>query len=250
MSQTITYADFRDKILVDMDLEQEQFISPTELIGYTNTAIADAEALIHGLYEDYYLKTDTFDLVSGQAEYALPTDLYSDKLRRVLINKEDATNGRQNKYRIRQLKQFDHILNIDSDESYTYIFVNNTAGDRKMRFYPTPIETTTGGAITRFYIRQANRVPTLATQDQATIDATLIDISEFQSYLYAHVKLQVARKEKLGQDMQFAAQHLAAQKKLLVETLSSRIPDEDTKVQQDLSAYYDFYYTDESYYNI
>lgn len=248
MAQTITYAQFRQKILADMDLEQEQFISPSELIGYTNTAITDAEALIHGLYEDYFLKTDSFDLVNGQQEYDLPTDIYADKLRRVLLNIDNATSGRLNKYRIQQIKQFDRTLDIDTEDRYRYILINSSAGNRKMRFYPIPTQTTTGGGVIRFYIRQANRVD--PTESQATIDATLMDIPEFQSFLYAHVKYQIARKEKLGQDIQVYGGLLGDQKKLMEETLTSRTPDEDNHIGKDLSYYFDFYYNDENYFNI
>lgn len=241
--QTITYANFRDKILRDMDLEQEEFISPTELIGYTNTAIGDAEALIHGLYEDYFLKLDTFGLTASQSDYDLPSDLYGDKLRRVLYNNPQDDLS---KYVISQIKQFDVITDILEDERFRYILVNESAGGRKMRFYPTPTMTA-ANVVTRVYIRQANRIDD--TADEATINATVIDIPEFQSYLYAHVKLQIARKEKLGQDIQIAFQHLASQAKLMEDTLTSRIPDEDNHVMQDLSAYYDFYANDDLYFN-
>ena len=248
MSQTITYANFRDKILRDTDLEQEQFISAEELIGYTNTAIDDAEALIHGLYEDYFLKTDTFQIINGQQEYDLPSDIYADKIRRVLLNNDSATSGRLNRYRIQQIRQFDRVLDVDGEDRFRYILINSSAGVRKMRFYPIPQETSDPDAVIRFYIRQANRID--ETASQAAIDATVMDIPEFQSYLYAHVKLQIARKEKLGQDLQVAAQHLAEQKRLMEDTLTSRTPDEDNHVAKDLSYYFDFYYNDENYFNI
>lgn len=249
MAITITYANFRDKILRDTDLEQEQFISPTELIGYTNTAIDDAESLIHGLYEDYFLKTDSFALVKDQQEYDLPSDIYADKIRRVLFSDNELSGqGRFRRYRIQQIRQFDRTLDIDTEDRFRYILINASAGNIKMRFYPTPRENTAPGTVIRFYIRNANRID--ETASQAIIDATVMDIPEFQSYLYAHVKLQVARKEKLGQDMQVAMAHLQSQKKLMEETLTSRTPDEDNLVAKDLSYYFDFYYNDENYFNI
>lgn len=249
MAQFITYAKFRDKVLVDVDLEQEQFITDKELIGYTNTAIDDAEAIIHGLYEDYFLKSDTFGLTAGIADYALPADIYGDKIRRVLFDDSGVSGqGRFRRYRVTQLKQFDRTLDIDDEDRFRYILINDGPADVKMRWFPTPVGTTAPGAVIRYYIRAANRIDEDA--DQATIDATILDIPEFQSYLYAHVKWQIAGKERLGQDVQVSFQRLQFQHRLMEDTLTSRTPDEDNMVAKDLSSYYDFYYNDENYFNI
>lgn len=240
MAQYITYANFRAKILRDCDLEQEQFITPSELIGLTNSAVDDAEAIIHGIYEDYFLKSTTITLVSGTSDYDLPTDIYGDKIRHVLFS-----NGSNTNYKVKRETNFLNTLNTQPTDALRYIIINNSAASKKMRFFPTPTGDNVG-TLTVYYLRSATRVDDTASQ--ATIDATILDIPEFQNYLYEHVKLGVAKKEKLGQDLQVEAAALQAQKDLMIETLTSRIPDEDTEVQKDLSVYYDFYENDWPYY--
>lgn len=236
MAQFITYGNFKAKILRDCDLEQEQFITPDELIGLTNSAIDDAEAIIHGIYEDYFLKSTTIATVDGQSDYELPSDIYGDKLRHVLFS-----NGTETRYKVRRETNFVQTLEAQSTDALKYIIINSSASSKVMRFFPTPTGVNVG-TLTIYYLRNATRIDD--TQDDATIDATIMDIPEFQNYLYEHVKLGVAKKEKLGQDLQVEATALQAQAQLMIDTLTSRVPDEDTEVTKDLTAYYDFYDND------
>ena len=71
MAEFFTLGQIRTKLKQDLDLEQEQFVTASELTGYINEAIDDAEAIIHGLYRDYFLTQENLSLVNGTKEYAL-----------------------------------------------------------------------------------------------------------------------------------------------------------------------------------
>ncbi len=234
MAKYFTLAEIKTKLKQDLDLEQEQFIVSSELLGYINEAIDDCEAFIHGLYADYFFKQDTFSLVKDQSLYPLPTDIYGHKIRRLLFN--DGTE----KYRIRRVRRIDTTMFSEPLDFYRYILENSAPGESNIghRFYPTPVANETD-VITRFYIRNANRL---------VVDADICDIPEFVNYIFAHVKYNVAKKEKLGQDIQIAAAHLEAERKLMEGTLMTMVPDGDNKILMDTSHYDDFYYHLYSYF--
>jgi hypothetical protein len=238
MADFHTLAQIRTKLKQDLDLEQEQFIVSSELLGYINQAIDDAEAIIHGLYADYFLKSDTLTLSVGTQDYVLPADIYANKLRRVLYD-----DGSQ-RYRIKRIKNFDVIPFLleqsNSTDYLRYTLENVSAGPSGiiMRFYPIP--QVSGSYVTRWYIRNANRL---------SADSDICDIPEFINYIYAHVAHSVATKEKLGQDMQESEARKMQQQVLMEETLHTLMPDEDNEVKKDLSSYWDFYLDDENVFN-
>ncbi len=76
-----TLQEIRTKVEQDLDTEDELFIQPSELIGYINEAIDEAEANIVTLYEDYFLTRAPIFLVTGQNSYPVPGNIYADKVR-------------------------------------------------------------------------------------------------------------------------------------------------------------------------
>src|SRR5258708_3107880 len=111
-----TYLEAKTKIEDNLDLHEENFISTTEMLGFFNEAIDDIEALIHTLYEDYFLVVDApIALVSGTSLYALPDDIYASKIRLFRY-----TNGAQ-KYEIKPIKRLKLIDNIVAEDDYQYI---------------------------------------------------------------------------------------------------------------------------------
>ena len=77
-----TYAQLLAKIEKDLDLESEDFIQDDELMEYFNDAIRECESHIHKLgLEDVYFKTfDNPSLVSGTSDYAMPTNIFANKI--------------------------------------------------------------------------------------------------------------------------------------------------------------------------
>ena len=81
-----TFEEIKDKVRRDLGMEQEQFVTNIELQGYVNSAIDEAEAEIITLYQDYFLKLTEIDLVNGQRDYSIPTDIYANKIRGLIYS--------------------------------------------------------------------------------------------------------------------------------------------------------------------
>jgi hypothetical protein len=231
LMQLFTLAQIKEKLSYDLDIFDGDFINlESELPGYINEAIDDAEAIIHKLYEDYFLSRATITLVNGTAQYALPTDIYSAKIRGIYYN--DGTK----KYEIKRIKKFSQLLNIDANsDEYGYILLNNGAtntvtGNFKIELQP-PSREASSSNVTIFYIRNAKRL---------SADTDYCDIPEFINFIYAHVKYNVSKKEKIGQDLTVTGTLLREQKLLMEQVLSDMVPDEGNNIEGDMSFYQDF----------
>lgn len=81
MANTITLADLRTRCRERADMENSNFISPTELLSYINMSYAELYDLLVSRFEDYYLLDTELTIASGASTVSLPTDFY--KLRGV-----------------------------------------------------------------------------------------------------------------------------------------------------------------------
>jgi hypothetical protein len=220
-----TYSEIKEKIQKDLDLEDEDFIQEEELLGYVNEGIDACESLIHTLYEDYFLTSASLTLVNGTASYALPSDIFANKIRAVdYINGSTIAPVR----RIKEQSRYQDIAlsnaNPGGAGNYRYLLTNPTAGPR-IQFVPAAQES--GAYITLWYIRNAARL---------VDDTDECDIPEFTSFVIQFAKVRCLEKE--GNPMvQKAIADLANYQKLMVETLSTMVPDGDNTVEMDTSFY-------------
>ncbi len=225
--QYFTHAEIKAQVERSLDLEDELFISPTELLDYHNDAIDECEAEIHGLYEDYFLAEATVDLVQGTSQYALPSDAYANKLRSVIYNNGGTI------YNITKMRRKDMFTDIESintynnSDYYQYYILNNAAFAKpKMVLVPASRETATGVVKLR-YIRNANRMSS---------DASICDIPEFTRFVIEYIKMRCYEKEG-HPNLELAINLVEQQRKLMQETLSNMIPDADTTIEMDLDVY-------------
>lgn len=227
-----TYTEISDKVILDLDLEDEQFITATEMMGYCNEAIKSAESEILKICEDYFLDVPTaISLVTGTASYDLPEGIYSDKIRALIY-----TNGSRI-YRIRRQTRAEKFLDQSllnqypngSNLYYCYDVKNSLADGRKIYFYPTPLETTTD-AVLIHHIRTARQV---------TAGTDIVDIPEFYTYIEQYMKVRCYEKEG---HPNFAAANKKLQDYLvqMVSSLGNRFPDNETEIEMDMSFYEDF----------
>jgi len=222
-----TLLQLTTKIERDLALEDEDFVQPDELTDYINEAIDEAEAEVHGLYEDYFLCRSTITLVSGTSEYALPTSIYAHKIRRITYRRGTRTYTIN---RIRDWKKFeefelDKVGGAQSEAEYRYLLVNEAAGSPKILFTPDVAES--GAYVTVWYYRQANRL---------SADADLMDIPEAANFVLQHVKVRCYEKEG-HPNLAKAMSDLERERALLQSTLTAMIPDADTTIEMDLSLY-------------
>lgn len=164
-----TYQEMKAKVLGDLDLYDETFISPNEVAGYFNEATSEAAAEIHDLNQDYFLTKFFMPLVSGTYIYALPTNIYANKIRGIVY-----ANGTLI-YEVKKLKRqglFENIANINqygAADYYSYILANHVPGQATLELYPPsrdtailPPATNYFTPMTLWFLRNVARVPMVA----------------------------------------------------------------------------------------
>jgi hypothetical protein len=106
-----TYSQLKTYLEQELDLQDETFITPNELMAYFNEAVDMIEAAIHNIYEDYFLTNSPLSITNNQAAYGLPSDIYAQKIRRILYN-----DGGSYKYEIKRVKKLEEIMFIVSPD--------------------------------------------------------------------------------------------------------------------------------------
>lgn len=223
----VTYKEIRQKVERDLDLQDELFISPEEMIGYANEAIAEAEAEIIGTVPDYLLTSSSLPLIAGQSEYALPEDIYANKIRGVIYNSGSTVFPIK---RVRSWNQFERIAlqnQSQSEGEYQYILKNPSAVQGvKLVLIPAARETA-GNVVTLWYLRSVARVES---------DDSVIDLPECAAFVTQFIKVRAYEKEG-HPNLQMAISVLEHQRVLMQETLADMVPDQDTAIEMDLDAY-------------
>ena len=110
-----TYADLKSYLEKELDLEDETFITADEMQSYFNEAVDMIEASIHNIYEDYFLTNSSLSILNGQAAYNLPSDIYAQKIRKVLYN-----DGGSYKYEIKRVKKLEETMFIQTPDLHIY----------------------------------------------------------------------------------------------------------------------------------
>lgn len=227
---TWTLAKIRSKIQKEMVLEDESFIESSELDGFINDAIRDAEAHIHklGCEDEYFLAKTSINLVNGTTEYSLPEDIYATKIRRIMyVNGIDFYEVR----RVRGTNKFKiyYAMNLEysQSEEYRYQLINNSDTGPVIESIPPSYETITAGW-RMWYIRKAKEL---------VYDTDVLDIPEFVSYIINHVKVRCYEKEVGHPNLAKSISDRDASKDLMIQTLTEQVPDDDTEVEQDLRHY-------------
>lgn len=217
-----TLLDLKDRVKAELDTEDEDFISEPELNGYARRAMNAAENIVLTLYEDYFLATPfTITLASGQAEYDLPTDIYAQKIRKVIYDQ-----GNSGRYLVKRIKRLEETSSIQSGEDYRYLLTNDGTNGVKLTVYPTP--TGSGEIFKVWYLRNAKEL---------TLDTHALDIPEAYDYITQHVKDSCINKERGTQGAE-KSPALMEEENLLISALTERVPDEDNEIEPDLSFYY------------
>jgi len=226
-----TLAEIKQQVIDDLDLDEQDFISASDLTRWTNDAINVAEGEIHTLYEDYFLDSITIPITYGVDQYIdYPSDVYANKIRKVIYT--DNTGSSTATHEVRRVKD---ILRAEEDDLYNnntstsilrWAPSNDATAGRKMRLYPKQSRT---GNLVIYYIRNAKKL---------VLDADETDIDEFSRFLVQYVKTQAYLKD--GDIRSEDSKALEEQyKQEMVLTLSDMTPDDNNEVPMDLSHYED-----------
>jgi len=225
MAKFWTYAEIRAKIQQDLSLEDEVSIEPAELLGYVNEAIDEAEAEIHGLYEDYFLTRNTITLVQSQEEYDLPADIFAHKIRNLVYK-----NGSEvyQIHRVKDWRKFEEyaVQSINQTSTrYMWFMVNSVPGSPKVLI--SPPAKTAGPYVNIWYLRNANRL---------VLDTDVCDIPEFINFVLQYAKVRCYEKEG-HPNLQKAMPDLEQQRTQMVSTLATMTPDGENELEADFSIY-------------
>lgn len=224
-----TFSDIETRVRRELDIIDEPLVTQAEIMSYVNQAIDSAEAEIHTLYEDYFLKKGSINLVTNQSDYSLPSDIYGDKIRGVVYNSGGELYEVKRYTNVK--RKFEKILRTEvfgNAETYQYLLVNDSAATGvKMHLFPASRVTLTGG-LTIWYLRNANRIT--ATSDP-------IDIPEFSNFIVAYTKWLIGVNKPGLVSVEGSDAEAKNQLELMRNTLSSRTPDDFTEVYMDLDLY-------------
>lgn len=147
-----TFQDLKDEVFADLNLEGNLFVSETEFYRIANRAIDYCESQIHkyNCQDTYFEACAPLLLQNGAQDYALPGDIYANKIKKIVCQKPDWI------YEIKRMKGLARYLkaaytdfNLSSTQGYQYMIINNSPhlGPR-LRLFPRPQETTTSVSTT------------------------------------------------------------------------------------------------------
>lgn len=224
-----TYSDIKKEVQRALDLQAESFITDPELLEYCNNAINTAESEIHGIYEDYFLKSSTIDLTSGEKHYSLPSDIFANKIRDLVYNDGSTIYSVKRLTSIDKFEQAENYDIYDPDAYYSYFIVNRGSADNfkpKIRLVPASSETK-AGVLKIFYLRNANKV---------ALDTDVVDIPEFYSFIVQFMKVECYKKEG-HPNLGLAMNSLERERRMMIDTLSNMVPDGENQMEMDLTFY-------------
>lgn len=214
-----TLSTMIERVQNELDLQDEDFIKSDEITTYINSGIKSAANIILNLYEDYFLDSVTGTLVMDQGYIDLPTNIWAQKIRRILYN-----NGSKKRI-ITRIKKLEDTILLQNTEDYRYMVTNNSTNGLRINLYPTPRES--GSYLTIWYIREARALTSLTD---------ILDIPEGEDYVVQYAKDKCKNKEAMSPDAPPSAA-LKEQEDLLVSGLMNRFPDDDNDIEPNLSFY-------------
>lgn len=224
---SFTLLQIKTMVESELDLEGEDFVDATELNAYINQAVREAEAEIHklGLEDEYFRSSTPLTLVTGTGTYALPTDVYADKILRI---EYDSTNRIYEILRLRgtkALEEFHFLRRYGTATSfYKYLLTNTLAAGRKIALAPVAQEDSSN--VTVWYIRQAK----VLASDSDVCDIPFID------FVLQFVRDKCMNKERFMLDAP-PSPALEMQRKLMIDTLTEQVPDGHNELEHDISHY-------------
>lgn len=212
-----TWGEIREKIEDEFDLQEEpDMLSEGELCGYLNDAIDSIEQFF--VARKYFLSATTIAMVAGQRDYDLPTDIYANKIKKLIYDYNEIKP-------IKDLSKITIVESLSGVGDFCYILINS--GSRpKIRILPTPQES---GTMDLYYVRNAARIEEDGDDDQE------IDIPEANLYIIEHLRREIYRKEKNWMMVEKCDQRLKELKISFEDALDAQTDDDNNFIEPDTS---------------
>jgi hypothetical protein len=146
------------------------------------------------------------------------------------------------RYEVRKIRNLMDTLYFYPGDDYKFLIANlqQAAGGNQLNIFPTPQET--GPMVQLWYIREMHRLTSSLTDAN-----NVCELPECVNYVFAYMKWKIEVKRRVSQEsIESKKKDVEAEYTLLEQTFKEMVPDENNKVQLDLSAYYnqelDLYY--------
>lgn len=242
MSQLFTLSDIIDAVDNELDLIGQDGVADSlatraEKVSHVNNAVSVIEKEVHklGLEDEYFLATQPLMLDNGQQHYSLPTNIYANKIKKIIYAYGTTI------YEIRRLRrqagrsvpeQIAFIEQYGADNNwYQYLIKNDSIDFRpEIVLYPASRETVPEDApyVTIWYTRKANVL---------VEDDDMLDVPESFEYIQQFLKCRLMSKRFQGVVPEQEVALLESYRKDLIDVLTEMVPDEANEVEQDLSFY-------------
>ena len=232
-----TLKELRERIQADLDLQDETFITDSDVNAWINESIKKAESVIHGLYEDYFLTQTTQVITAGTYLYSYPSDVYANKIRKIIYH----DGGKSSSHEVRRVSSLVEgserdIYSTGSNHVLQWSPYNSKSGGRQIRLFPEAGRT---GTLIIWYIRNARQLVDETVDGVTTVaDAQSCDVDEFERYILQCVKTECYFKD--GDPRAVPSRQLEEMlKRDMIETLSNAVPDNNDEIPMDFSFYDD-----------
>jgi hypothetical protein len=163
------------------DMENNEFVSDSELTNYINFATAELHDLLIGAYgSEYFLESTTGTTTQNTADYALPTDFYKLRGIDVQLNASDWINV--NKFNFNERNRYDNF------GAWTLLGITNIKYrimGSNVKFTPIPDATV---SYRIWYIPVATKL----VADSDILD----DINQYSDYIIISAAMKMLSKEE------------------------------------------------------
>lgn len=222
------WSDLKAIIQREYDIEDENFITPQELMNFVNEAIDEAESEILNLNQGKYLETlAEIDLVKDQSTYTLPSGIFATKVIKLLYKDESSGQG----YEIEPVKDLLDTISDRTGCGYKFRIDYIASGANKgycIKLYPTPDQNLVGG-LKLYYQRNASKI---------VDDDSEFDLPEAIGFIQQFVIDKCANKERMTPDAPESAA-LKRKRIQLIETLERQLPGDNNTYPVNLEFFED-----------
>lgn len=231
---TWTLLDVKDKVRKDLDIDEDELVRDADMAEFVHDAVRDmaAEMIKLGCDDRYYMTNAKISIVQNQEEYALPLDISTQKIFRLMHTRVDTRDNYPIK-RLRGALEFEkyHWENEypTSNPTYRYLLINRSvSAGAKIVLVPKPIQSESQ-AITIWYVRKP---------EKASLNTDVVDVpEEFISFILTFVKVECLKKDLGNPLLAEMKGELERIRKLMIDTLTDQTHDMDNIIEQDLSLY-------------
>lgn len=225
-----TFGDLASQVKQELDIEVEEFIQPSELITYFNSAINVVEAELMKIgQKDEYLKGEAFvSLVQGTNNYDLPADIVYSKIRKIIYRESNTIIYEVKKMVEERKYETEDILRVYNTTDYYRYDLYQNGENWQIRIVPNVVRDVTN-ALRIIYWKDLNRY----TADATTCNVPSICYEYIMSYLRYRCYMKETHVNTPGEK-----ENMSMLLQAMRETLQNQVEDPDmTKNDLDLSIY-------------